>query len=233
MVLLYSRLSALTSVYTFKISDSPSGLPVSLSDPFVLPLSQDIQDGPQLNRSDPTISKGRFISTLRFTKAKYAAVGESKLGQFGFYQLSVLYNDLSLSECLYFGQTTGNSPSVPIPEIQNYPAHRKPPASSLEKGFIVPNKIPFDRLNEPSTQGLSFQHDKDAPRGKSPHSKEDLRTLNFEIIERKIHELLSESTTHENSANSAPKPLDQCLELIRTLILNKVHDCSTHEVETL
>lgn len=232
MVLLYSRLSAHTSVYTFKISDSPSRLPVSVSDPFVLPLSHDIQDGPQLNRSDPTISKGRFISTLRFTKAKYAAVGEFMLGQFGFYQLSVLYNDLSLSESLYFGQTR-NSSSVPIPEIQNYPAHRKTPASSLEKGFIVPNKIPFDRLNEPSTQGLSFQHDKDAARGKNPHSKEDLRTLNFEIIERKIHELLSESTTHENSANSAPKPLDQCLELIRTLILNKVHDSSTHEVETL
>ena len=232
MVLLYSRLSALTSVYTFKISDSPSGLPVSVSDPFVLPLSHDIKDGPQLNRSDPTISKRRFISTLRFTKAKYAAVGESKVGQFGFYQLSVLYNDLSLSECLYFGQTTGNSPSVPIPEIQNYPAHRKTPASSLEKGFIVPNKIPFDRLNEPSTQRLSVPHDKDAARGKSPHSKE-LRTLNFEIIERKIHELLSEPTTHENSANSASKPLDQCLELIRSLILNKVHDSSTHEVETL
>lgn len=226
-------MSALTSVYTFKVSDSPPGLPVSVSDPFVLPLSPDIQDGPLLNQPDPTTSKGRFISTLGLTKVKYVAVGKPKLGQFGFYQLSILYNDLSLSECLYFGQTTGNSPYAPIPQIQNHPAHRKAPASSLEKGFIVPNKIPFDRLNKPSPQGLSSQHDKDVARGKGPHLEEGPRTLNFEIIDRKIHELLSESTTHENSANSASKPLDQCLELIRTLILNKVSDDSTHQVETL
>lgn len=233
MVLLYSRLSALISVYTFKISDSPPGLPVSVSDPFILPLSHDIQDSPELNRSDPTILKGRFISTLGFTKAKYIAVGKSKLGQFGFFQLSVLYNDLSLSECLYFGQTSGNSPYLPIPEIQNYPAHRKVPTRSLEIGFIVPNEIPFERLNESSPQGLSFQHDKDAARGKCLHPEEDPRMLNFEIIERKIHELLSDSTTHENSANSAPKNLDQRLELIRSLILNRVYDYSTHQVETL
>lgn len=231
MVLLYSRLSALTSVYTFKISDSPPGLPVSVSDPFVLPLSHDIQHGPQLNQSDPTISKGRFISTLGFTKVKYAAAGKSKFGKFGFYQLSVLYNDLSLSECLYFGQTTRNGLYLPIPEIQIYPAHRKAPSSSLEKRLIVPNKIPFDRSNEPSFQGLSFQYEKDT--GEGSHLEEDPRTLNFEIIERKIHELLSNSPTHENFANSAPKPLDQCIERIRTLISNKAYDDSTYQVETL
>lgn len=233
MVLLYSRLSALISVYTFKISESPLGLPLSASDPFVLPLSHVIQDSPHLNRSNHTISRGRFLSTLEFTKVKYAAVAESKLGEFGFFQLSVLYNDMSLSECLYFGQTTGNSSYMPIPEIQNYPAHRKAPTRSLGKGFIVPNEIAFDSLNEPNTNGLSSQHDKNATRGRGSRSKEDPRTLNFEIIERKIRELLSESTSSENSANSALKPLDQCLGLIRSLILNKVHDDSTHQVETL
>lgn len=233
MVLLYSRLSALTSVYTFKVSDSPPGHPLSVSDPFLLPLSHVIQDGPELNQSSPTISRGRFLSTLEFTKVKYAAGGESKLGEFGFFQLSVLYNDMSLSECLYFGQTTGNSSSTPIPEIQHYPAHRKDPTRSFGKGFLVLNEIPFDRLNEPNLQGLSSQHDKRAARGRGSHSKEDPRTLNFEIIERKIHELLSESTTSENSTNSALKPLDQYLELIRSLILNKLHDDSTHQVETL
>lgn len=233
MVLLYSRLSALTSVYTFRISDSPPGLPVSVSDPFVLPLSQVIQDGPQLNQSNPTISRGRFLSTLKFTKVKYAAVSKSKFGEFGFFQLSVLYNDMSLSECLYFGQTTRNSSSMPIAEIQNYPPHLKAPTRSLGKGFIVPNKIPLNRFNEPKPLGLSSQDGKYATRGRVSHPKEDSRTLNFEIIERKINEHLSESTTYENSTNSSLKPLDQCLELIRSLILNKVHDDSTHQVETL
>lgn len=234
MVLLYSRLSALTSVYTFRISDSPPGLPVSVSDPFVLPLSHVIQDGPQLNQSDPTISSGRFFSTLEFTRVKYAAaVGKSKLGEFGFFQLSVLYNDLSLSECLYFGQTTRNSSSIPVPEIQNYPAHRKAPTKSMGKGFIVPNKIPLNRSIEPNPQGLSSQHEKNVTRDRGSNPKDDPRTLNFEIIERRIHELLSESTTYENTTNSAIRPLDQCLELIQSLILNKVHDDSTHQVETL
>lgn len=233
MILLYSRFSALTSVYTFKISDSTPGLPFSVSDPFVLPLSQVIQDSPQLNQSNPTSPRGRFLSTLKFTKVKYAAVGKSKFGEFGFFQLSVLYNDMSLSECLYFGQTTRNSSSMPIPEIQNYPAHCKAPTRSLGKGFIVPNKIPLNRFNEPKSQGLSSQDDKYATRGRDSHPKEESRTLNFEIIERKINEHLSESTTYENSTNSSLNPLDQCLELIRSLILNQVHDDSTHQVETL
>lgn len=204
-----------------------------MSDPFILPLSSVIQDGPQLNQSSPTISRGRFLSTLEFTKVKYAAVGKSKLGDFGFFQLSILYNDMSLSECLYFGQTTGNSSSLPMPEIQNYPAHHKAPTRSLGKGFIVPNKIPLNRFNEPNPQGLSSQHGKYATRARGSHPKEDPRTLNFEIIERKIHKLLSESTTYERSTNSALNPLDQCLELIHSLILNKVHDDSTHQLETL
>lgn len=235
MVLLYSRLSALTSVYTFKISDSPPGLPVSVSDPFVLPLNHVIQDGPQLNHPNRAISKGRFLSTLEFTKVKYAAVGKSKFREFGFFQLSVLCSDLSLSECLYFGQTTRNRTSMPIPEIQTYPAHGKAPTRSLGKGFIVPNRIPLNRFNEPKPkpQGLYSQDDKDATRGRVSHAKEDSRTLNFEIIERKIHEHLSESTTYESSTNSSLKPLDQCLELMRPLILNKVHDDSTHQLETL
>lgn len=233
MVLLYSRLSALTSVYTFKISDSPPGLPVSVSDPFVLPLGHVIQDGPQLNQSNPTISRGRYLSTLEFTKVKYATVGKSKYGDFGFFQLSVLYNDMSVSECLYFAQTTENGSSMPIPEIQIYPAHCKAPTRSLGKGFIVPNRIPLNRFNEPKLKGVSSQDDKYVTRGRVSHPKEDSPTLNFEIIERKIHEHLSDSTSYENSTNPSLKSLDQCLELIRSLILNKVHDDSTHQVETL
>lgn len=204
-----------------------------MSDPFVLPLSHIIQDGPQPKQSNPNISKGRFISTLEFTKVKYATVGKSKFGEFGFFQLSVLYNDMSLSECLYFGQTTGNGSSMPIPEIQIYPVRCKTPTRSLGKGFIVPNKVLFNHLNEPKPKVLSSQDDKYATRSRVSHPKEDSRTLNFEIIERKIHKHFSESTTHENSTNSSLKPLDQCLELIRSLILNKVHDDSTHQVETL
>lgn len=229
MVLLYSRLSALTSVYTFKISDSPPGLPVSMSDPFVLPLSHVIQDGPQLNNPTPAISRGRSLSTLEFTKVKYAAVGKSKFREFGFFQLSMLYSDMSLSECLYFGRTTRNRASMPIPEIQTYPADGKAPMRPLEKGFIVPNKIPLNRFSKPKPQGLYSHDDRDGTRGRSFHA-EDSWTLNFEIIERKIHDHLSEPTTYENSSL---KPLDQCLELIRPLILNKVHDDSTHQLETL
>lgn len=196
-------------------------------------MSHVIQDGPQLKQSNATTSGGRFLSTLEFTKVKYATVGETKFGEFGFFQLSVLYNDMSLSECLYFGQTTGNGSSMPIPEIQIYPAHCKAPTRSLGKGFIVPNKNPLNRFNEPKPKGLSSQDDKYATRGRVSHPKEDSRTLNFEIIERKIHEHLFESATYEKSTNSSLKPLDQCLELIRSLILNKVHDDSTHQVETL
>lgn len=233
MVLLYSRLSALTSVYTFKISDSPPGLPVSESDPFLLPLSHVIQANPELNHPNPAISRGRSLSTLEFTKVKYAAVGKSKFREFGFFQLSVLYSDMSLSECLYFGQTTRNRTSMPIPEIQTYPAQVKAPTRSLGKGFIVPNKIPLNRFNEPKPPGLYSQNDKYATRGEVSRANEDSRTLNFEIIERKIHKHLSEYTTYESSTNSSLKPLDQCLELMRPLILNKVHDDSTHQLETL
>jgi len=107
--MVYSRSTELATVFTFAVS-SPLRLPQSVSDPFILPLSN-VQKEAASGVNEPQIqTQGRIPSTLCMWPLKNpysSTAGSDELGEdfsqsaLPFYQLFVLYKDLGVSERLY------------------------------------------------------------------------------------------------------------------------------------
>lgn len=222
LVLLYSRLTGLTNVFTFQHSKSYSNLAQSSSDPYLLPLPN---DGPDVlaPRTNPYGShRNSRVTAVTLKAMKYESPWgsiPSGLGQsyferdVAFYQLSLLTNDLALSECLYAELPKEFKTELCPPNTISRLEIAKTPAKVLSD-FIVPNGY-LDRDVE------DLPHDGTADEGSDTDSKaslavldEDPCTINFEWVENEIRGTLT--------STSPTTAFDRNLELLQNDIEEKV-----------
>ena len=241
LVILYSRLTALNTVFSFQISISPPGIPLSVSDPILLQLGHEGQDTYNPISSGCISTKEPSVTTLELNLVKYDALDESILGGLGyqyreggvkFYQLTVLYNDLSLRECLYASQLTSDLTQLQLPRTRKLAETRKTPKKVKDRGFIVPNRPSLEGYQDFILPPVSPEDRKTKAAAETLRSDEDPWTLNFEWLEREISELSPESLAAQVPAYKPGTPFDEGLESIRSAIIEKVAD-NTSGAETL
>lgn len=229
LVILYSRLTSLSTIFTFRMSQSPLRIPMSTSDPYVLTLkgnehSYKMHSFPQRSRTNPS------IFSLELRPASYEVQKGSSptgLGAFyreksvRFYYLSTLYSDLSLQKCLYVSQATANPISVLPPEIH----HRQEIFETIklvsDDGFIIPNRVSaIDREDPDFEPELQMALNK---RGEGHQSKtiDDPQTLNFDWLERGIQSLLTRASTPNTHLYSMG--FDECLKSLKITTENKLN----------
>lgn len=230
MVVLYSRLTSLSTIFTFGMSQSPLSIPLSISDPYLLILAgresnSKVHDHQHWSGNHPS------ISSLELRPARYGfqkGSTPSGLGAFyreksvRFYHLSTLFSDLSLQKCVYVGQAATDSSHISLPVAQYRQEIPKTPMFVLEDGFIVPNRVSAKGWEDPNLEPELQIALKKEGGGYQSNTDEDPRTLNFEWLERGIQSLLTRLSTSDTDKSSRTN-LDECLEIIQTATENKLN----------
>jgi hypothetical protein len=134
-----------------------------------------------------------------------------------FHQLSVLSNDLALSESLYAALNTDFSSIVRPPDLRTRREVIKTPINVSDE-FVVPNGLLDWGLSDSKDLGQQFgihqrtQRSDQEILSESDGFDENPWTLSFEWLEEGSHELLSEP--------ARTKPFDEVLEFLYTEIEN-------------
>ena len=176
MVLLYSRLNSLISVFTFRFS-STTGHATSQCDPYLLPLDKTLLSSP----STPQLCIGtRSKYGILCLQLKLVPIVKDVLAEHDdlyenarYYQLRVLCSDLCFSEQLYIQSAASSAMQLDSPDISTRSGGPKTPARVVDD-FIVPDGVVDDAdsyLNPPLVV------DKVQPQLMRP--SEDLRTIDM------------------------------------------------------
>ena len=202
-MLLYSRLTGLTNAFTFHYTRSYSNSALSASDPYFLPLPKDVPDVLALRASGYGSHGGPRILAINLRAIKYESPRSSIISGLGkiyfenhvkFYQLSLLTNDLALSECLYAEVPNEFTGELWPPNTISRLEIAKTPARILDD-FIVPNGY-VDRDNEDSPHNLTVEKESDAESGASFAALgEVLCTISLEWLENEIYSRLTDAST--------------------------------------
>lgn len=198
LVLLYSRLTGLTNVFTFHYATSYSSLAPSASDPYLLPLPNDGSDvsTSRANTNIPHRSSkisAMVLKLVRFQSPQGSV--PSGLGQIysenvlAFYQLNLLTNNLDLLECLYAEVPTAFKAELHPPKIISRLAIAKTPAHVFDD-FIVSNGY-VDRDVEDIPDSPAKEEADAESRASLAVLRQDPYTISFEWLEHEIHEALN------------------------------------------
>lgn len=223
MVVLYSRLTSLSTIFTFGMLQSPLTIPLSLSDPYLLPLVNRGYDS-ILHSHQRSSAETTSVSSLELRVIKYEVQKGSTPSGLGalyreravrFYQLSIFYSDLSLQQCVYVGHTTTDPSHFQLLTAQNREDILKTPMLISEAGFVVPNRVSAEEWIDPNSveSEAVTQLRKEGGRYK-PHLDKDPWTLNFEWLEREIQSLSRRISSNQNAEKSSRANLDTGLEKI-------------------
>lgn len=229
MVVLYSRLTSLSTIFTFRMSQSPLSIPLSISDPYLLTLM-----GSEYSSKKPDHQrwswKNPSISSLKLRAASYVFQKRSSASGLGalyrensvrFFYLSILHSDLSLQKCLYVSQPATDPSHIQLPVVQYRQEISTTPISMPEDGFIVPNRVSAKDWEDSELKAeLQIALNK-KEEGDQSENDADSRTLNFEWLERGIQSLLTRASS-PNPDNSCIN-LDECLETLKTATKNKLN----------
>ena len=140
-----------------------------------------------------------------------------------FYQLSLLTNDLALSECLYAEVHCGSRLEVCPPNTISRLEIAKTPAKVLDD-FVVPNGF-VDRDHEDSPSNRAAEEASDAESQQSlAVLADDPYTISFEWSDKEIHD------TRDDAYPT--RPFHECLEILQSEIEEKVAS-GVQTIETL
>lgn len=239
MVVLYSRLTSLSTIFTFGISQAPLSIPVSTSDPYLLPLTGN-EHHSKLQKLQNWSRKTPSISSLELRSASYIPQKDFTPTESGvmyrensvrFYYLSILYNDLSLQKCLYVGQATTDPTRVLLSEIHFGQTTFGTTTFVSENGFIVANRVSAKSRDDLSSK-TEMQIAPNKKKGKyQSKAGEDPLTINFEWLERGLHSLLT-GTFRPGTRVSSDVSFDECLETLKDETENKL-DIGTPQLKLL
>ena len=215
-------MTGLITAFVFHYARSKSNLAPSASDPYLLP---EFDDGPNVLASSANLygSHGSSrISTISLKAMKYESPQGSILSGLGqkffendvaFYQLSLLTNDLALSECLYAEVQNDFRTDLCPPNTISRLEIAKTPAKVLSD-FVVPDEC-VDRDDE------NLSHSRAAEEGSDAESRtslavlnDDPYTINFEWLEKEIHDTPTEAYP--------TRPFHECLDFVQNEIEEKV-----------
>lgn len=230
MVVLYSRLTSLSTLFSFRMSQAPLSIPLSISDPYLLTLTGDEHNSKTHGHQDRS-RKNLPISSLELRAASYGFQKGSVPSGPGalyreksvrFYFLSTLYSDLSLQRYLYVSQATTDTSQVCSPVVQQRQEIPEPPTYLSGDGFIVSNRASAkDCENLDSEPDLQISSDREGGAAYQAKTDEDSRTLNFEWLERGIQSLSARVSTSGTDIRSSIN-LDECLATLKAATENKL-----------
>ena len=215
-------MTGLTSVFAFHYSRSQSDLAPYASDPYILPLPS---DEPGIFTSSATSfgsHRSSRISAIILKAIRYESPQGSVLSGPGkifhengvaFYQLSLLTNDLALSEGLYAEVHNKFKAELCPPNTVRHSHIAKTPSKSFDK-FIVPDGY-IDREYEALLDDRAADEVPEAEnRANLVVPNQDPHTISFEWLENEIHDTLN---------NTFPiLGFDEGLELLRNAIEDKM-----------
>lgn len=227
LVLLYSRLTGLTTVYTFQILPSPLDLPISASDPYFLGLSNpiDISEKPVIA---PCLTQWKAISSLVLRDVEYNVRPGSTpsgpglqyaKGNVRFYQLCTLFNDLSIEQSLYASTPAGRITLIHPPDFEVQIAPTKS-AKIIKNSFIVPHGVSDGKRSYLHTDS-SLVHEGERMMGEDSNSDDgDPWTVNFEWLERHIQSFTPSSLTLGRPTSPVVKSFSDLLDIMQSVIAN-------------
>lgn len=227
IVLLYSRLTGLTTVYTFQMSLPPLDLPFSASDPYILGL------GDKVNISNKPVTanhltQGKSISTLVLRTVEYDFRSGSMPSGPGhqyakdsvrFYQLSTLLNDLSIEHGLYASAPAGRVAPIHPPGLKVRVEPRRS-AKVIKDNFIVPNEVLDNKRAVSHTNSLILRNREHMIEEGSTSEEGDPWTINFEWLERHIQSLTPSSLGLIGTIDTVANSFSDILDKIQSAILN-------------
>ena len=222
MIILYSRLTGLATVYNFEIS--PSGHPYSASDPYVLTLGDVMDTSGRLVILDHP-NQAKSISTIVLRDVEYkvhSGTIPSGLGHqymkrnVRFYRLSALFNDLSLEHSLYASIPVDRSTPIQPPGFE-LPAEPRSVVKVVKDTFVVSHGISHEEAHTESNLLYDREHTM-AKEDTSDH--DDQWTVNLEWLERYIRKSASSSLAHGRIASPIANSSKDVVGIIKLVIEN-------------
>lgn len=192
------------------------------SDPYILTLPID-EPGIFTSRTSSFGShRSSGISTINLQAIRYESPQGSMLSGVGkifyengvaFYQLSLLTNDLALSECLYAEVHNNLKAELCPPNTVRHSTIAKTPSKTFDQ-FIVPDGY-IDREYEASPDDRAADEVSETEnRASLVVPNEDQYTISFEWLENEVHDTLN---------NAFPTvAFDEGLELLRNAIEDRM-----------
>ncbi len=226
-VLLYSRLTGLTTVYTFQMSPSPSDFPLSASDPYVLRLSNTVNESDE-PLAATHLTQCKTISTLVLKNVEYGLRSTSTpsgpgyhyaKGNVKFYQLSTLFNDLTVQQSLYASAPAGHIRPIRPPDFEVHIELRKS-ALVVEDSFIVPNGGEKSQGPKSHTRLKVLRTREPLMDYESASDEGDPWTLNFGWLERHVQSFGSSSWAIGRTTSPVAQSFDDVLNVIKSVIVD-------------
>ncbi len=227
LVLLYSRLTGLTTVYTFQMLPSPLDLPISASDPYFLGLGNpvDISEKPVIA---PCLTQWKSISSLVLRDVEYNVRSGSTpsgpghqyaKGNVRFYQLCTLFNDLSIEQSLYASTPASRITPIHPPdfEVQVEPTRS---AKIIKDSFVVPRGVSDGKRAYLHTESNLVHEGERMMEEDSTSDDGDPWTVNFEWLERHIQSFTPSSLTLERTTSPVVNSFRDLLDIMQSVIAN-------------
>ena len=220
-VLLHSQLTDLCTVFCFKFITSQDRA-VSASDPYILKAAQegDANEGKIPPLSNPVrrtvalILQSLLYGSLYGHPASDLAQRYSEKGVI-FFQLSTLYNDLSVSESLYVRSPLEAGFEIDEPNVRTRLEVSKTPLQ-LQDDFIVPDGIAHEECF--STKGFETGW-RESPQELTGSNAEDLRTINLEWL---VERMRSGLATNQEQPEQIIETFESVLGIIEGMIKDKL-----------
>ena len=189
----------MTTLFNIQHPTSSSDRAVCTSDPCLLSIPEERKDlGDIVSRrhSDPLKTRISALALRVVPFGSYNGGPPSGLGQLyiengaTFFQLSIISNDLSLSECLYIGPVPGVDLEITPPDTRIRKEIVKT-AAKVSRAFLVPDRV-GDQDSDDSFEEISPQlPNKGASSATLGFASKDPWTVSFERLEEELHEVSS------------------------------------------
>ncbi|KAF2188381.1 hypothetical protein K469DRAFT_627997 [Zopfia rhizophila CBS 207.26] len=211
LVLLYSRLNALMTVFRFSDYDSDSSLPFSCSDPTELKLDEDISASARVRR---------HISSLHLSRMQF---GESELlpgpgpgfdyrsNNVNFHRLSVVLSDLSIHDILLYSLDPENELLVEPTSWQTKKRLRPSRSANTiddDDDFMIPDGMELGsvpKVTTPYRAPRQIQSQRANSLKLTLTSLDDPRTMDSRFM---YDELVKTDMLHDNSSEADPEAGD-------------------------
>ncbi|KAL9104673.1 MAG: hypothetical protein Q9163_000416 [Psora crenata] len=233
-VLVRSQITGLATVFNLKFITKEERA-ISASDPYILQVPHR-QDGAERTiRSLPSIIPRVYSLSLQLLKYGslygHPASGIAQMymnNGVKFFQLSVLYNDLSVSEGLYTRLPGGTQIDLHEPNVKIHARETRTPLR-IQDLFITPNGI----AHEESLRMMYLNSsDATSPQGLLTSSAEDMRTMNFTWLVDNISAIKSGLSNPQVQPGKITGQFERALEIIEENINARISS-ETAGVESL
>lgn len=225
MLVLYSRLTSLSTIFTFRMPRSPLYISLSVSDPYLLNLAAG-EYFPHLCGHQQWSREFPSLSSIELRVAEYQSRKGSTPSGLGtlyrdqsvkFYYLSTFYSDLSLQRRLYVGQAATDLAHIHPPVVQS---RQDIPKSSMyvsdDDRFVIPNRVSVEDWQDLNLAAGLQTGSENKVRECQPDVNENCRRLNFEWLEQDIQRSLTEFS--RSNAGRSKSNIDDCFDVIQTAI---------------